>query len=359
MLVKIVEPDLVGHHLNYLKLIIDSLKHQEEIYLTVITKYENRDQARSLLVDCKVPGEIKVLPCRWWREVSFFYHQRCSEDVRVEEIYIFPYADRFWLALLILAYSKRCRVHTIFMRLDFIYFKQLDFFSKIKSLMKYIVLNLLLLSQNIKTVWYADKLIKDSRLIFNKKINTFSEPIFGVCEVSDYKPVSDGKHIVSILGSIGDRKEVFCLIDMLLHYNFSDEIRLKITGKVHISIKEKFYQKLSVLIRQGYKIDIIDDYVSDEELFISAYESDIIWLVYNRHYGPSGILEIAKYLQKKIISRRDGYIGSTLHNYDKCIFVEEHESLKAAFKAVCKLENLELVIDHQHSELECFGDFVK
>lgn len=118
-----------------------------------------------------------------------------------------------------------------------------------------------------------------------------------------------GSKVILVYGAIDERKGVSLLLDTLEAERALSEWCVWLVGKQSLEIREWLSSSRWAKLKQQDRVQIRDEFVSDEmeqQVFASC---DVVWIVYQGHYAMSGVLVRAGMHSKAVIVCCDGLIG--------------------------------------------------
>lgn len=156
-----------------------------------------------------------------------------------------------------------------------------------------------ILVKHKKNTFYGLKYLTDPIKPLNAKF---------ICE----KSLIDSDFIL-LFGSHGVRKGTYKFIQ-----KYKGDLNLKIVGKI--------YDKRILEYNDLSNIDIVDEFVSEEEKNILFHNAAAIAIPYEKWYGSSGVLGHALQHDQVIILSNDGYIAEIGNQYSRSIIINPNNT---------------------------------
>ena len=170
------------------------------------------------------------------------------------------------------------------------------FFNSIKSFLICISSRI-----GVKT-FLLEYAVENIKCIFNKKnMKKLYDPILITSDLKEIQK-KEGEREYLIAGYIDDRKCVKEIIEALIYLSKSDKLvkrTLNILGEQSDKVNQ--YIKKMNFSEDNLTIKINNNRFTDVELYNKICESDVILAIYKEHYGSSGMIINALYLNKKVL----------------------------------------------------------
>jgi glycosyltransferase involved in cell wall biosynthesis len=287
--------------------------------------------------------------------IANFHKIRKHIEVIKEEIghdrieILFMYGDRFWMEIIYFTMFQRYLISVIFMRLNFIYMvDHQQLLKKSKEYLKRILFDILIRMKKLRYVYYADSKIVETVGNYSQKVVIFSEPVFGdVKRHLGYKSkekIDLNEVKILVCGSISARKGVDILLDAIIIDFPKKSYKVKLAGKVDDQVLETLnnFRECAQLKKINISIEIENNWLSDDDLLGEVYISNIVWLGYRDHLGPSGVLAMAQCYEKVVVGCSAGYIGSKLSNYSHGYIADlaDRKSVQSALLAALQDDHI-------------------
>ncbi|MEB3283560.1 MAG: glycosyltransferase [Lyngbya sp.] len=130
--------------------------------------------------------------------------------------------------------------------------------------------------------------------------------------------IQSGRKIFLLLGSIGERRGIYQLLDAiaLLPDSLCEKLGLLLVGKIVDSDRELVKGKIAA-ISQSKPVQIVTHFEFISELEVHGYFhlSDVILSPHQKHIGMSGTLVLAAATQKPVLSSNYGLMGEMVKRY--------------------------------------------
>ena len=158
--------------------------------------------------------------------------------------------------------------------------------------------------------------------------------------VRDIQKVAGARKIVSLLGSLGRRKNVLSFFDAAERYS-GDDVLFLCLGQLHkADFSEAELERIySIADKLGDKLYFHDGHVVSDEIFDTLfYLSEIIVAVYDRFPSSSNLITKAAMHGKPVIVSREYLMGEVVARYDLGTCVESGNSselLSAIERLLC------------------------
>lgn len=132
-----------------------------------------------------------------------------------------------------------------------------------------------------------------------------------------------------LFGAISSRKGVFVLLDALnsLPEHVVNHISILLAGRVNDNERERIKNNMGALAvnRPNIAVDMIDRYLSDQELWWLVQKTSMVIMPYQRHIGSSGVLCWAAAAGKPVLSQSFGFIGQEIEQNKLGIAVDTED----------------------------------
>ena len=158
-----------------------------------------------------------------------------------------------------------------------------------------------------------------NKLYNTNKFSTIVDPFNSI----EYTPnnlrekyVNNNSKIFIHIGALTERKGTLTILDAisLLPDNDKDKFTFIFAGKVHIEIKQTFYDKVE-LAKNHAKIIVFDHFWKDVFFHDLCYTCDGILIPYQNTTQSSGIIGWAAQYKKKVIGPSEGLLGKLIKIY--------------------------------------------
>jgi glycosyltransferase involved in cell wall biosynthesis len=120
---------------------------------------------------------------------------------------------------------------------------------------------------------------------------------------------TDGRYIASI-GYLDRRKGTHLLVRAFSKAKLGATDRLLLMGKIDPEIRP-ILKEVSAEVPDG-RLVIIDEYVTDERLGLGLCAADVVCAPYDRHIGSSGIVVRAAAAERPVLASDYGWVGAVI-----------------------------------------------
>ncbi|MFK5895026.1 MAG: glycosyltransferase [Pseudomonadota bacterium] len=315
----VAEPRLGGHHLTWLKYIVEDFV---SLGCTVSLITDNRPNSDAIIKNYlgSLVFNISFLPFydnkgKFLQGTQLATMAEAISKTNADELFI-NNLDAIMSKLLRSAFMGRMPPKNIHGKINGIYFRPRfleNNFWPIKNYFK---------SKGFKALdadgWFNHLFLLDEYLLENAtklykqcQFHFLPDTWHGAFSASQHSArkqlkLPEKKFILLNYG-IGDkRKGLHIVVDALLNIQKSTNIFLLCAGELNND--QQIKKRLNVLVKQG-KAVLLDRYVTDQEEQLCFAACDTVLLPYIGHFGSSGVLSRATAAGKPILSSNEGLVG--------------------------------------------------
>lgn len=373
MHILIFEPNLSGHRINYLKIILHALKEEDKYYTTLLTLESLRKSSALETLKTQFSDSFDITYTKlspliqsiyaghklYNRElINYFIVRKHIKRIRVAvnyDLIFFPYLDN--LARMLSLTNNPffgIRFCGISMVPSFHYRKMgiktpKAYFSSIKE--KLFVR--LLKNKYTKQILTIDQpmyeYISNAYPHLLARITYIPDPItFSGKEDKltsrNYFHIPEHKNVILLYGSVSERKGVLELLRASAHKNFPENLMVVIAGVQTNQIKKE----IQALGYSQEDVLFIDKYLTSKEEYMVFKSADLVWCGYKDFYGMSAVLIQAGAMKLPVISSNEGVVSWITERYEtgKTINIQEEEQIINAIRLILEDQK----IHHKFSE---------
>lgn len=128
--------------------------------------------------------------------------------------------------------------------------------------------------------------------------------------------LSEDDFYILLYGSLTPRKGLKYLVDAMNANGFPENCNVIVAGKVHQTLNDYFNSEEISVLRDEGRIIFKNYFIKEKEESLLYSASDLIWLGYKNHLGPSGILIQSYKANKPVIACKEGVIGWQTKKYN-------------------------------------------
>jgi len=336
----IIEPQVLGHHKSYLKLIVESFLLNYNVIIGTISENETliKEDIDNKNIDVlsvnainyrryKLSNRVRIIfshyvELKLYKEI----YQKASKIHDIDHVF-FPYIDIILLPLIISIRPFGSSMYSgISMRtwLSNLYNSQgCASGNKFKDLL----FKLFLSKRKLAKIFHLEKELVNK--VENCKVLYLPDPILNYRECgvlsksNDPHPLLLNKIKVLVIGAISERKNILPLFQEVVEGNFIN-IELNLIGVHNVESFCKLTKSyMNILIERG-QLNSVDRYVDDKIFAQEFCKCNFVWASYKNHVGSSSIfLHALAYGKPAIVNEctNSSYIAKNLD----CGFVLNEE----------------------------------
>lgn len=245
--------------------------------------------------------------------------------------------DRYLLSL-IFGVKPSCPVSGIYYRFS-LHYRQLENYQpswreNLQYLREKLTFSRVVKTPHLKTLFFLDPFAVD---VIKKNFN-FKKAVYMPDPVKHYRdselnleklkenvPVESGRKIFLLLGSLGERRGIYKLLDAiaLLPDAVCEKLCLLLVGKILPEDRELVPKKIAE-ISQSKPVQIIThfEFISEVDVHGYFHLADVILSPHQKHIGMSGTLVLAAANQKPVLSSNYGIMGEIVKRYGLGLIVD-------------------------------------
>ena len=325
--VLIFDPQIGGHHLDYVRRIFDALYTDFHVIISTNNRLKDTtefsmyfsDRINNLTYDLFPPLDTSGFMF-FFR--SYFQLIKAIHKNKPDVVFL-PYADgiSYIIGLFNCFYfmPKKIRYFGIMMRNDFAYQSRIHFTTKLKLfLLEKSPFNCLFWLDSEAVLWFASN---------RKKLALVSKVLYEPCntqspisrkEACSLFGVNMDRRYIGIAGVIDPRKGINLLLDSIKSSFLPDDVCLFLAGRFDPQVLDLVYSQYKELLDCG-KIHVINKVLSETELTGALCLMDVVCATYVNHAGSSGIVSLAMQMRKFIVGPDLGWLGRNLKIYDRSV----------------------------------------
>ena len=156
--------------------------------------------------------------------------------------------------------------------------------------------------------------------------------------------IPENAFVILVYGVLNLRKGIDILIASALEPNFSKNLHILLAGEQSPEIK----QLLTGSLVNSDRLHQVNDFLYGKKEYMVFAASDIIWMVYRDHYGPSMVMAQAGKVGLPVIACEDGVIGWKTNKYGIGITVP-----------ISDIDQIVTAINHMAQNMEKFTRYSK
>lgn len=318
-----------GHLLNYVFLISKALKdHGVEVFLvteenTICSNsyhvhYEGKSKPFQIIIT-KSRDSIKNLFLR--RLIRMLDLKDVITRLNPDYVYI-PYFDSYLKLYSIMPFIlPKTKLNVILFNLQFVFMNK----GSVRSFLLEKLFMQMVNNSSINRIYLTDDMTyeyirrKTNALAFERKIRKVHDPVSWNQSVDrgNFRCKYGIPLNAKVLGSVGiqdRRKGVDILIKAFLDYSDNQNEYLLLAGE-HSESVNQILESYHAHPRIG-NVVTINSYLKDEQLDEAIGASDVISVIYPRHYGSASFLLRAALAGKPVIGSNFGWIGECIARYE-------------------------------------------
>lgn len=342
----IIEPEISGHHIGYLKLTIDALFKKFNIVVGTLECHKEKIRKE---LSGKILKVVTIKDAKYVNLRGSGAFQMLNEQIEELALYkklfikasIHEDIDLVFIMFIDLVVVSLALSRKPFGEVEYSGISMNTWISSvysnnayrgsIKSNIKEWIFKLLLMSRKLYKIFHIDAILVekiDQKYLLNGNILYLPDPILNYKECSRFKNdyVLDSNTVsVLIVGAITNRKGILPLAKEIIVNNLSN-IKLLIFGegvKANLCKETKYY--LEILNNRG-QLSVIDKRISEKDLQNAYCMSDWVWAAYNNHIGSSGIFLHATAYRKPTIVKNFTNSGMRAIKLNSSLLVSEEYS---------------------------------
>jgi glycosyltransferase involved in cell wall biosynthesis len=369
----IIEPHMNGHHGVYLRWIVrGAVERNFRVFLGILEGSLTHPLFKKILEKYQDSLEVITLPTPvidymkdtstgglLRRELAYrklfrqFYHKALR--ILQPDFVFLPYLDYCTYAIAILGSPFRCTPWAgIVMRPAFQYKKMglIGPRSRFLAIKEQLFFRLMV-NRTCQALFTIDEVmheyIKKYHPTLESRLAYLPEPVELTGTISKQAArqklgIPEDAIVILVYGVINLRKGIDILMASARKEHFSKKLHILLAGEQSSEIK----QLLTFNSVNSDKLHQVNEFLYDKKEYMVFVASDIIWMVYEKHYGPSMVMAQAGRMGLPVIACKDGVIGWKTSKHGLGITVPNFE-----------IDQIVTAINHMVENMEKFNRFSK